>query len=144
MRVVGAFLILSLFGCGDDKADVQTSHDNSGSLCIRSTANGPIVVRAVAAACLSSSCSKVDQATCNIAVDGAHITVSSTFRVREPGGNTLCTSDCQSISAECTSQVSLPAGEFVVQYGTATGTLIVPAAKTLLFSDNGFANQVCQ
>jgi len=139
MRIFGTCLILSLLACGRENEE-EFSFDNRGSLCVRATANGALVVRAIAPTCLSSSCSRVKQATCTVEYDGTQVIVQSTLRVMETSG--VCTDDCGALTAECNLS-TLSAGEYSIRYGDSVGTLQVPTTRTVLF-DTGFGSSFCQ
>lgn len=77
--------------------------------------------------CLSSSCSRNIEGSCDATLDGSTITVTSQFDWEENvGANVPCTYDCISRIVECGTVGPLPAGTYTLVHGTASEEVVVP------------------
>ncbi|RVU46902.1 hypothetical protein EA187_07140 [Lujinxingia sediminis] len=80
--------------------------------------------------CLSSSCSKAPQASCQASVEGTTITLTSSASYLDTstaGG--ACTDDCGQLQATCAIPALEP-GEYTINHGDESFTLQVDAAQT--------------
>jgi hypothetical protein len=78
----------------------------------------------------AGACDDVD-ATCDVEVDDASITISSMFVLRRHTGRCRRKSDGFRITASCSS-IPLPPGEFTVVYGDDEDALAIPSTRPAL------------
>lgn len=81
-----------------------------------------------APACLSSSCSRNIEGSCQATVEGSTISVTSdiTWEQAVAGPNLACTDDCGLASTSCTIDGGLPAGTYTLDIGGEISTLALP------------------
>jgi hypothetical protein len=104
-----------LAGCGDPVT--TTVLDDVGTVCLAS--DGSLVLDFDQ--CLSSSCDTLVVATCEAALDGTTLTVTSHAEIEHQGKE--CTDDCGFVTATCTGDtVTDPAG-IEVDVGGTTAAL---------------------
>jgi hypothetical protein len=111
---------LALAGCERDWE--RASAENEGSLCF-STPDGALEV-SIFADCLSGSCSRDRQGTCEMTRDGDTITITSAFSWEEKDHGS-CTLDCVSPHATCRLELP-PDGTYTVVHGEETSQITVP------------------
>jgi hypothetical protein len=107
-----------------------------GELCVRGTpttdgeviaAGDPLQITVRSKGCLSSSCSKVQEASCTIGM-GSGFEVKANFCIADtskPGQG--CTADCGNANAECSFGQPLKAGEHKVTLGSIAVGFQVPS-----------------
>ena len=123
--------------CGDDAeatfATVEVTELNL--LCIEPAgaageleADATARVRVQFNTCLSSSCDRLLDASCDVQLDNTSITVSGSALVESRfDPDTGCSSDCGLVTATC--EVDLPAGEYeLTGSGVSAQTVTVPGA----------------
>lgn len=121
-------IALLLLGCDQDEW-ISQQLDQPVGFCLASGESQPGLVPEpsdpltlevqVGPSCFSSSCSRVDEASCSYTLDGNRIVVQASLVVSERGGT--CTADCQTYGAPCEID-GLPPGEYeVVDAGAGAG-----------------------
>ena len=123
MTALGLALSIGFWGC-DESTTVVT---DEGVLCFHATegadafeAGAPITVGVELEDCLSSSCDVDREGFCEVEVGAGEIVVHAEFSWANTG-DSMCTSDCGTIVAECTS-APLPSGDYEVRFGSVTYT----------------------
>jgi hypothetical protein len=124
----------------DVKPDPACEPYEAAQLCVRGTATAdgellaagdPLQITVRSAGCLSSSCSKVIEASCTIG-EGAGFDVKANFCVADtskPGQG--CTADCGTAHADCSFGQPLKAGEHQVRLGSIAVGFQVPSKLPL-------------
>jgi len=124
----------------DVKQEPACEHFDAAELCLRGTttsdgeliaAGDPLKVTVRSSGCLSSSCSKVVEASCEISTS-ADFDVKANFCVADtskPGQ--ACTADCGTAHADCSFGQPLAAGEHQVKLGTIVVGFQVPSKLPL-------------
>ena len=118
-----------LVGCADVLTRwEQVSYIDEGRVCLRADGED-VLVTVVAPDCLSSSCSRDLDGSCEATVKGGTITVSSEITWEQavyvgPGGG--CTDDCGAPLVECTIEGGLADGTYDVVIGEETTTVDLP------------------
>lgn len=101
------------------------SRVNRGDLCLREAAPDVEVVVAPND-CLSSSCTRFFEGSCEATVIGTTITVTSAFSWEEALGDVGCTDDCMPTDVVCTIGEGLPPATYTVTHGEDTLTVKAP------------------
>jgi hypothetical protein len=115
--------MLWIAACGGQWGEV--SFVDEGELCFSSQLDA-IAVEVRAPECMSSSCSRDTQATCDATVEGNRITITSDIRWEEKdGGLKGCTLDCGTAAADCNIGQLAP-GTYTVVHGEEETELVVP------------------
>src|SRR5690606_18856162 len=129
------FVSWPVWACSaEDASDMRTeTFDNEGELCMRSLADGSLLVSVIFPTCLSSTCSKAVEATCSVELDGERIVIKS-HGSAEHGGD-VCTADCGALRAECTS-TALEPGKYGVVHGDASYEVMLPAAASISLTED--------
>jgi hypothetical protein len=124
----------------DVEPDPACEPYEAAELCVRGTptadgesiaAGDPLQITVRSAGCLSSSCSKVIEASCTIG-SGANFDVKANFCVADtakPGQG--CTADCGTAHADCSFGQPLTAGEHQVKLGSIAVGFQVPSKLPL-------------
>lgn len=90
---------------------------DEGVACVQGGGDDPVLVKVNAGLCLSGSCSRQLESSCEAVIDDDRIVVTSTFVWEEARGRRLlCTMDCQMMLAEC-SPGDLPPGTYTLVHG---------------------------
>jgi hypothetical protein len=133
-RTRTAALLVVASGCGwmPEYEPTTESFKNSGALCFTSGADGSVKLIVTFDACLSSTCSRVLQATCRVSESAGVITISSHAATERE--HRECTADCGALTARCEAPPMAP-GTYTVKYGAAESELTLPAREAELFSD---------
>ena len=125
--------------CGWNYVSVEPeptcAHVDAAELCVRGTKSGdgevlragdPLQVTVQSGGCLSSSCSKVVEASCTIG-SSPGFEVEANFCVANTAApGTACTADCGVAHADCSFGQPLTAGEHQVNLGSITVGFQVP------------------
>ncbi|MEO6599951.1 MAG: hypothetical protein ABIQ16_08785 [Polyangiaceae bacterium] len=124
----------------EPEPDPTCAHYDPASLCVRGTATtdgeliaagDPLQITVRSSGCLSSSCSKVVEASCQVS-SGASFDVQANFCVsntEKPGQG--CTADCGTAHADCSFGQPLTAGEHQVKLGAIVVGFQVPSKLPL-------------
>ena len=127
MRRIAALLVL-LTACETSGWELVEVTDE-GSVCLEAaTADTDGTVTVTMDGCLSSSCDRNAEGTCEATLDGTTIEVHSAFSYETATGDVECTTDCGYLEAECTVG-PLPAGTYTVVHGAGTETFEVPTEE---------------
>lgn len=114
------FAVVSLAACENSET---TEHVNTGQACINDDEAGGFLVNVDFGICLSSSCSTLEESSCNVTVDGDTITINSSATITEKTGpGVACTSDCGFTTADC-EVPELTLDRYTVRYGDASQPL---------------------
>jgi hypothetical protein len=139
-----ACLVLLLVAVGCTRSETLTFQDE-GKICVWpegvegshsfgsktpfSFAAGEVLqISVVMPTCLSSSCSKDPEASCEVKLAENLLSVTSTGAYRDEGRT--CTGDCGFLVARCVSPV-LAAGTYTIRHGTDELVLGVPSTTNL-------------
>jgi hypothetical protein len=132
IKTLTALLVMSFamsLACSPNEERVELVDE--GQLCFNAPgtaetfeAEAPIDVTVEAQECLSASCEIDRRAECSVAINGSDIVVHSSLKWTETGDD-MCTADCGEPTAHCMSE-PVPAGDFVVNHGTAKYDFSVP------------------
>lgn len=102
-------------------------HEPAGSLRTTFVADQPVEISVGGFACLSSSCTIDQLATCEARVEGSVITITSHASWIDTTHRTgICTDDCTGPSGDCATP-PLPAGTYSVRLAEHTAELVVPS-----------------
>lgn len=83
--------------------------------------------------CLSGSCDKPEEASCQVTRDGNSLNVTAKARWSKTG-QSPCSLDCNMITAECTTE-PLPDGNYEIHYAGKTIPITFPSARYLACTD---------
>ena len=125
----------SVLACSenDDKRIVRTTRENEGGLCLRSSSDEMLAVTVVFPTCLSSSCDRVLSASCQVTQSGNQLVVVSNAETETTGAE-VCTADCGSLVARCTSTAAVPPGQYTVTYGAESADIALTQSPVELFA----------
>lgn len=122
----------------DESITKTVDHANVGTACIAAGADGAQAVTVDFGLCMSSSCDELDSASCSVEQTGSDLKVSSKATVTSTGGpNTVCTTDCRTISATCTGP-TLAAGTYTLVYGDTRQAVTLPVVDKTCTKDPRF------
>ncbi|RDV37151.1 hypothetical protein DV096_14295 [Bradymonadaceae bacterium TMQ3] len=127
-----------LTACSGESDPVLKTFENEGEVCLNRFSfaddaslevETPIEVIVELPGCLSSSCSSDSRASCQVALDATHNTITLTSEGSYLDTSTAygsCTADCGLLHAEC--QIpALPEGQYTLTHGQDTYTFTVPS-----------------
>ena len=127
-RHIVLLVALPAWACSSEDVSRET-FENEGELCMRSLADGSLLVSVAFPTCLSSSCSQALEASCSVEVDGARVVIQSRGSAEHRGRE--CTADCGTLGAECMSE-ELEPGQYEVVHGDTSYQVMLPAASISL------------
>jgi hypothetical protein len=109
-----------------DRDDVgKRTFENNGSVCASWNGDHRLRVFVRFPTCLSSSCDRAGETGCEITLSGDVITIESHGESTSTG-ETSCTADCGSLTAECTSADPIDEGTYQVLYGDQSSEISLP------------------
>jgi len=140
MRSTVVLTCLICAGCPLIPRFEQTTFDDEGEACLLRASSEPVefdytlqaddpkeIVVFFPAGCLSSSCSEVLEASCEVAFSGNEIEVTSRGLLeQDTSPNRECTADCGIMTARCAVPDSVAAGEWTIVHGDQTTLVVVP------------------
>jgi hypothetical protein len=146
---MSALVTLGACAGGSGGKAIAHEYDNTGRVCLCATddffcehepqafaANRSVAVKFSVAGCLSSSCSRDIEASCELTRDGASFAVTTTASYTDlTAQNRACTDDCGMLGATCETG-PLPAGDYTFSYGTKTLALTIPSEVNAPCADN--------
>lgn len=148
-RRLGAWLhcfstLLLADGCAGATADatpVRQEFKDEGAVCLRSQSDGSVEVLVTFPICLSSSCSRALETSCEIELEDGKLVLRSDGAA-ESTGATECTADCGFLTAKCSSEALEP-GDYELVHGEDSADVTLPADAIGLF-DDGSPGALCE
>lgn len=112
----------------------EVSYIDEGTVCLE-VSGADVTVTVTAPDCLSSSCSRNLEGTCEATVDGTTITVTSeiTWEQAVESPRLGCTDDCGAPIATCTIPGGLPDGDYTVEIGGTQQEVTLPDAECMYY-----------
>jgi hypothetical protein len=123
---------LIISGCGDDTTRSVTI--DTGTVCVRSGADGALSVSILFPDCTSSSCDTVRERTCTVSQVGDKIIVHSRAIIDRESGS--CTTDCGIVTADCRSAPIDP-GDFTIVHGSDSQSMTLPLESRIVLGNAG-------
>lgn len=132
MRVLALWLAgAAALGCDSFAETPKQTYDNTGSVCL-ALASGTLLVEVRFPTCLSSSCDRALETSCQAVVSDRVITVTSRG-ASEATGESSCTDDCGALVANCSLLSNLTPGDYTVKHGTDLGPITLGATQACVF-----------
>jgi hypothetical protein len=125
-------LLLAALGC-DSFADApKRTYDNTGTVCL-TLSSGTLKIQVQFPTCLSSSCDRKLETSCEATLSDGVITLTS-HGASESTGASECTDDCGFLTAACVLPTPLEPGNYILNHGNDSAQVAVSTTQTCAFS----------
>lgn len=130
-RCLGAVLLMVALGCDSFAETPKRTYDNTGTVCL-TLASGKLQFEVRFPTCLSSSCDRGLETSCEATLSDGVITLTS-HGASESTGATECTDDCGFLQATCVLPTTLEPGDYILNHGKDSAPVTVSTTQTCAF-----------